>query len=303
MKKFVMLCGAAAMMITAVTSCGNSSSASADSGFGDSLAVALGASQGSRLASDYNTLPEEQKASLKKDDILRGFKQVIMTDTTQQGYLTGLSFGLQLAGQLYRYEQAGIKIDRSKLYDAYAKAFNADSISTEELQKAQLEFQTLAQQAQDKMMEFYRQQEEAAKAAKENAPEAKENKEKGEAYIKDAMAKDLSIKMTESGLAYKVINEGTGEAVGQNGRAKVKYTGKLIDGTVFDSNSEGVSFSPRQVVPGFGEGLAMMKNGAKYVLYIPGNLAYGVDGTPDGKIGPNATLVFEIETSDVEPGK
>ena len=51
-----MLCGAAAMMITAVTSCGNSSSASADSGFGDSLAVALGASQGSRLASDYNTL-------------------------------------------------------------------------------------------------------------------------------------------------------------------------------------------------------------------------------------------------------
>ena len=47
----------------------------------------------------------------------------------------------------------------------------------------------------------------------------------------------------------------------------------------------------------------MMKNGAKYVLYIPGNLAYGVDGTPDGKIGPNATLVFEIETSDVEPGK
>ena len=72
-----------------------------------------------------NTLPEEQKASLKKDDILRGFKQVIMTDTTQQGYLTGLSFGLQLAGQLYRYEQAGIKIDRSKLYDAYAKAFSA----------------------------------------------------------------------------------------------------------------------------------------------------------------------------------
>ncbi|MCI8997772.1 MAG: hypothetical protein HFJ95_02095 [Muribaculaceae bacterium] len=300
MKKIVMLCGAAAMMITAVTSCGNSSSVSANGGFSDSLSVAIGTSQGARLASDYNTLPEEQKASLKKDDILRGFKQAVMTDTTQQGYLSGLQFGLQIAGQLYRYEQAGIHIDRSKLYDAYAKAFNSDSISPEELQKSQLELQTLAQQAQEKMMEFYRQQEEAAKAAKENAPEAKENKEKGEAYIKDAMAKDPSIKMTESGLAYKVINEGTGAAVGMDGRAKVKYTGKLIDGTVFDSN-EGVSFSPRQVVPGFGEGLAMMKNGAKYVLYIPGNLAYGVDGTPDGKIGPNATLVFELETSDVTP--
>lgn len=296
-----MLCGAAAMIITAATSCGNSGSSAADESFGDSLAVALGTSQGGRLATDYNTLPEEQKESLKKDDILRGFKQVIMTDTTQQGYLTGLSFGLQLAGQLYRYEQAGIKIDRNKLYNAYAKAFSADSVDVVALQAAQNDYQMLAQQAQQKMMEYYTRQQEAAKEAKENTPEAKENKAKGEAFIKDAMAKDPSIKKTESGLAYKVINEGTGDAVGDGGRAKVVYTGKLIDGTVFDSNSQGVMFSTRQVVPGFGEGLAMMKNGAKYVLYIPADLAYGVEGTPDGKIGPNSTLVFEVETSDVTP--
>ncbi|MDE6116780.1 MAG: FKBP-type peptidyl-prolyl cis-trans isomerase [Duncaniella sp.] len=301
MKKIVMLCGAAAMMLTAVTSCGNSGSSAGSDSFGDSLAVAFGTSQGARLASDYNTLPEDQKKAFKKDDILRGFKQVIMTDTTQQGYLTGLSVGLQLAGQLFRYEQAGINIDRNKVYNAYAKAFSADSVDMIALQAAQNEFQQLAQQAQEKMMEHYRQQEEAAKAAKENSPEAKENKEKGEAFIKDAIAKDPSIKVTDSGLAYKVINEGTGEAVGDGGRAVVKYTGKLIDGTVFDSNTEGVPFSTRQVVPGFGEGLSMMKNGAKYILYIPANLAYGVDGTPDGKIGPNSTLVFEVETSDVTP--
>ncbi len=301
MKKIVMLCGAAAMMLTAVTSCGNSGSSAASDNFNDSLAVSFGTSQGSRLASDYNTLPDDQKQSIKKDDILRGFKQVIMTDTTQQGYLTGLSIGLQLAGQLYRYEQAGINIDRNKLYNAYAKAFSSDSIDMVALQAVQTEFQQLAQKAQEKIMEYYAKQEEAAKAAKENTPEAKENKAKGEAFIKDAIAKDSSIKVTESGLAYKVINEGTGEAVGEGGRAKVKYTGRLIDGTVFDSNTEGVMFSTRQVVPGFGEGLAMMKNGAKYVLYIPGELAYGVDGTPDGKIGPNSTLVFELETSEVTP--
>jgi len=301
MKKIVMLCGAAAMILTAVTSCGNSGSSAAGDNFSDSLAVSFGTSQGSRLASDYNTLPDDQKQSIKKDDILRGFKQVIMTDTTQQGYLTGLSIGLQLAGQLYRYEQAGINIDRNKLYNAYAKAFSSDSIDMVALQAAQTEFQQLAQKAQEKIMEYYAKQEEAAKAAKENAPEAKENKAKGEAFIKDAIAKDPSIKVTESGLAYKVINEGTGAAVGEGGRAKVKYTGKLIDGTVFDSNAEGVTFSTRQVVPGFGEGLAMMKNGAKYILYIPGELAYGVDGTPDGKIGPNSTLVFELETSEVAP--
>lgn len=296
-----MACGVAALMLGA-TSCGKTSSSdNANKGFGDSLSVAMGAAQGSRLASEYMTLPEAQKANLKKEDILRGLKQVIMTDTTQQGYLTGLSFGLQLAGQLFRYEEAGVPIDRAKLYEAYAKAFSADSISSDEVREYQTNFQALAEQAQQKMMEFYQKQEEAAREAKENSPEAKENVAKGEAYLKDLMAKDPAIKVTDSGLAYKVVKEGTGEAVGANGSAKVKYTGKLIDGKEFDKNSEGVTMNPNRVVPGFGEGLSMMKNGSQYILYIPGKLAYGVEGNPQAGIAPNAMLVFEVETSDVTP--
>ncbi len=302
MKKILAVCGVAAALL-GTTACNNGGSAnSADKGFADSLSTYLGSTQGMRLSSDYNSIPEEQKEALKKDDILRGFKQVIMTDTTQQGYLTGLSFGLQLAGQLYRYEQAGIPVDRAKVYEAYAKAFNTDSVSVEDMREAQTTFQMLAQQAQQKMMEYYQAQEEAAKAAKENSPEAKENKEKGAAYIQDAIKNDPSIKTTESGLAYKVINEGAGEAVGRTGSAVVKYKGQLIDGTVFDSNDEGVKLSPRGTVPGFGEGLAMMKKGAKYVLYIPGEIAYGIDGQPQAGIGPNSTLVFEVEAVEVTPG-
>lgn len=303
MKKILAVCGVAAALL-GTTACNNGGSAnSADKGFADSLSTYLGSTQGMRLSSDYNSIPEEQKEALKKDDILRGFKQVIMTDTTQQGYLTGLSFGLQLAGQLYRYEQAGIPVDRAKVYEAYAKAFNTDSVSVEDMREAQTTFQMLAQQAQQKMMEYYQAQEEAAKAAKENSPEAKENKEKGAAYIQDAIKNDPSIKTTESGLAYKVISEGTGETVGKTGSAVVKYKGQLIDGTVFDSNDEGVKLSPRGTVPGFGEGLAMMNKGAKYVLYIPGEIAYGIDGQPQAGIGPNATLVFEVEAVEVTPGK
>lgn len=300
MKKLIMACGVAAVLL-GVSSCGNSSSSNANKGFGDSLSVAMGEAQGSRLASEYLTLPEDQKANLKKEDILRGLKQVIMTDSTQQGYLTGLSFGLQLAGQLFRYEEAGVPIDRAKLYEAYAKAFSADTVSQDALREAQTQFQVLAEQAQQKMMEFYQQKEEEARQAKENSPEAKENLAAGEAYLKDQMAKDPSIKVLPSGLAYKVIKEGTGEAVGQSGSAKVKYTGKLIDGKVFDSNSDGVVMNPKRVVPGFGEGLAMMKDGSQYVLYIPGNLAYGVDGNQQAGIAPNAMLVFEVETSDINP--
>lgn len=302
MKKILAICGLTAALL-GVTSCNGGSSNGADKGFADSLSTYLGMTQGMRLSSDYNSIPEDQKEVLKKADILRGFKQVVMTDTTQQGYLTGLSFGLQLAGQLYRYEQAGISIDRAKVYEAYANAFNSDSISVEDMREAQTTFQMLAQEAQQKIMEYYQAQEEAAKAAKENSPEAKENKEKGAAYIQDAIKNDPSIKTTESGLAYKVVNEGTGEPVGKTGSAVVKYKGQLIDGTVFDSNDQGASLSPRGTVAGFAEGLAMMNKGAKYVLYIPGELAYGVDGQPQAGIGPNATLVFEVEAVEVTPGK
>lgn len=303
MKKLLMVCGVAAMMFGATSCNKTSSSDNANQGFGDSLSLAMGSAQGSRLLSEYMTLPEEQQANYKKDDILRGLKQALMTDTTQQGYLTGFQFGMQLFGQILRYEEAGVPIDRNKLYEAYAKAFSADSVDSDQMRELQTEFQALAQQAQQKMMEYYQAQEEAAKAAKENSPEAKENKEKGAAYIQDAIKNDPSIKTTESGLAYKVINEGTGEAIGRTGSAVVKYKGQLIDGTVFDSNDEGATLSPRGTVPGFAEGLAMMKKGAKYVLYIPGELAYGVDGQPQAGIGPNATLVFEVEAVEVTPGK
>lgn len=304
MKKIVLACGVAAAILGVTSSCSKTSSSAGDSAFSDSLSTYLGESQGYRLASDYNTqLGDEEKSKMKKDDILRGLKQVIMTDTTQQGYLTGLSLGLQVAGQLMRYEQAGVEVNRAKVYEAYAKAFMADSVSMEELRESQAVFQTLAQQAQQKMMEYYEAQEAAAREAKMNSPEAQENGKAGEAYIKEAKEKDPSIVVTESGLAYKVITEGTGEAVGKNGQATVKYKGQLVDGTVFDSNYQGVKFSPRNVVPGFGEGLSMMKKGSHYVLMIPGNLAYGADGAPQAGIGPNATLIFDVEVTDVEPGK
>lgn len=291
-------------MLLGVSSCDNSSSSSnPNKAFGDSLSIAMGEAQGSRLLSEYMTLPEEQKKAIKKDDLLRGLKQAIMTDTTQQGYLTGLSFGMQLAGQLFRYEEAGVPVDRAKLYEAYAKAFSGDSIDEVAMREAQVQFQALAEQAQQKMMEFYQKKEEEARAAKENSPEAKENVAAGEKYLKEQMANDPEIKVSESGLAYKVISEGKGEAVGENGSAKVKYTGKLIDGTEFDSNKEGVVMNPNRVVAGFGEALKMMKNGSHYILYIPGNLAYGVNGNQQAGIGPNAMLVFEVETSDVAPAK
>ena len=114
-------------------------------------------------------------------------------------------------------------------------------------------------------------------------------------------AKQEGVVTTASGLQYQVITEGTGPKPTAKNQVKVHYTGTLIDGTVFDSSvsrGEPATFGVTQVISGWVEGLQLMSKGAKYKFFIPSNLAYGPQGA--GKaIGPNATLIFEVELLDI----
>lgn len=125
---------------------------------------------------------------------------------------------------------------------------------------------------------------------------AKVNSEAGEAFLKENGARE-GVKTTETGLQYEVITEGTGAKPKAGDDVTVHYTGTLIDGTVFDSSVERgapATFGVTQVIPGWVEALQMMKEGAKWRLFIPSNLAYGPNGA-GGVIGPNATLIFDVE--------
>ena len=105
------------------------------------------------------------------------------------------------------------------------------------------------------------------------------------------------MKTTATGLQYEVIKEGDGAQPAATDQVEVHYTGKLIDGTVFDSSEErGVpaTFGVTQVIPGWVEALQLMKAGSRWRLYIPSDLAYGPNGA-GGIIGPNATLIFDVE--------
>lgn len=110
-----------------------------------------------------------------------------------------------------------------------------------------------------------------------------------------------------SGLQYKVIKSGTGQGSPKaTDTVTTHYKGTLLDGTVFDSSydrGEPASFGVNQVIPGWTEALQKMKVGDKWQLFIPAELGYGERGTPNGEIGPNATLVFDIELLAVEPAK
>jgi FKBP-type peptidyl-prolyl cis-trans isomerase len=126
--------------------------------------------------------------------------------------------------------------------------------------------------------------------------------EKGEKFLADNKTKE-GVKTTASGLQYKITKEGTGKQPKATDSVLVHYEGKLLDGTVFDSSikrNEPISFPLNRVIPGWTEGLQLVKEGGKAILYIPAKLAYGERGTPGGPIGPNETLIFEVELLKVQ---
>ena len=138
-------------------------------------------------------------------------------------------------------------------------------------------------------------------ATADQGVEIKDNLTIGREFLAEN-AKNDSVQQTESGLQYMVLKEGTGAKPGPTDNVTVHYTGKLIDGTVFDSSvdrGEPATFRLDQVIKGWTEGLQLMSEGSKYRLFIPSELAYG-DKSAGDKIYPNSTLIFDVELIKVE---
>lgn len=129
---------------------------------------------------------------------------------------------------------------------------------------------------------------------------AEENKALGEKFLEDNKGKE-GVVTTESGLQYKVLTEGKGEIPTKDQKVKVHYRGTTIDGKEFDSSykrNEPATFLPTRVIKGWTEALQLMPVGSKWELYIPSTLAYGARGA-GANIGPNSTLIFEVELLDI----
>lgn len=155
------------------------------------------------------------------------------------------------------------------------------------------------EEIQQRIVAFRTEQKEVARKRYEGSP-AYANLKEGEAFLEKNQKKE-GVKVTESGLQYEVIKEGSGPSPKGNDTVSVHYEGKLIDGTVFDSSikrGEPTQFTVRTVIRGWQEALGMMKKGSKYRLYIPSYLAYGERGA-SGHIPPNSVLIFEVELLDI----
>lgn len=167
-----------------------------------------------------------------------------------------------------------------------ASSGQASSLTDEEMAKALTLYK---KQSESKQLEQFKQL-------------AEKNRIAGESFLADN-AKKAGVTTRPSGLQYQVLKQGSGKTPSASSKVKVNYEGRLIDGTVFDSSiarNQPVEFLASQVIPGWTEGLQLMKEGAEYRFFIPAKLAYGEIGSGDS-IEPNSTLIFDVELLKVSP--
>lgn len=202
------------------------------------------------------------------------------TTIEKASYLIGRNIGETIKG-----DDLGLDIDILSAGLREALAGKESRISEEDSEQVMVAFQKIME---DKM---------TAKAAEDT----KRNQEAADKFLAEN-AKREGVKVTESGLQYEILKEGTGAKPAADDTVSVHYHGTLLDGTVFDSSVERnqpAQFPVNGVIKGWTEALQLMPAGSKWKLFIPADLAYGDRGA-GRDIGPGATLVFEVELLEIQ---
>jgi FKBP-type peptidyl-prolyl cis-trans isomerase FklB len=205
-----------------------------------------------------------------------------LTSTKQKAsYAIGMNWGTGLHRQ-------GIDVDSAALIQGMKDALSGGKtlLSEDEARAALMQLQSEMQAKQQ------------AKAAQEGEA----NKKEGDAFLAANKGKEGVVTLP-SGLQYKILKEGTGPKPTAADSVVCNYKGTLINGTEFDSSykrGEPATFPVTGVIKGWTEALQLMPVGSKWQLVIPADLGYGPRGTPGGPIGPNATLVFEVELISIK---
>jgi len=201
------------------------------------------------------------------------------TEEQKLGYIIGMDIGKSL-------KQQGTIVDLGALIDAITATYKGEELAMTDEEAAAIR-------------QVYVEQRQTAAHA-ETAAAGQENLVAGQQFLAENKSKE-GVQTTESGLQYKVLTMGEGAKPAATDTVKVHYSGKLLDGTEFDSSyarNEPISFALNRVIAGWTEGMQLMPIGSKFEFYIAPELAYGEGG--GGPIPPNSTLIFEVELLDIE---
>lgn len=287
MKKFIAALGIFALVVGVTSCCGDSCGTEdkANKGFNDSVSTYFGRVNGFMLSDQVANDP--QSARIDKKEFMKAFKTTMLADTANLGQMFGVQVAQYLNHVMKQFDD-GADFNRELVVKEFEKAFFADSVA--DLDHTRHMLDSLINEVQTRA-------EAKRRADQENDPVAIQNKVSGKAFM-DKIKQEADVKTTDSGLAYKVVEEGNGARPEITDRVTVSYKGMLIDETVFDESTSPVEFPVTGVIPGFSEGLQLMPKGSKYIFYIPGDLAYGINAP--ATIGPNQTLIFEVELVDIK---
>ena len=201
------------------------------------------------------------------------------TEAQKLGYIIGMDIGASL-------KQQGADLDLDALFDAVRATYNGEPLAMTPEEAATIRESFIAKRR--------------AEAEMERQSSASGNAAEGDKFMLENRSKE-GVVMTDSGLQYKVIQMGEGAKPAATDTVTVHYRGTLLDGQEFDSSysrNQPMTFQLNQVISGWTEGVQLMPVGSKFMFYIPPNLAYGPNG--GGPIGPNSTLIFEVELLGIE---
>lgn len=219
-------------------------------------------------------------------------KKALKTEIDSVSYAIGLNMASGLKQNLKTsFEDGDLELIKQGFFNALD---STDMLIADD--KVQEVIQTYFQKKQQE--DAKKQQEEAAKKAEEQYGDVKAA---GEKFLAENTTKE-GVEITESGLQYIVIKQGTGEKPTATSKIKIHYHGTLTDGTVFDSSvdrGEPYESLANQFITGFNEGLLLMSEGSKYKFFIPQDLAYGATPRPGGAIKPFSALIFEVELLEI----
>ena len=201
------------------------------------------------------------------------------TESQKLGYIIGMDIGSSL-------KQQGTDLDLDTLFMAIKATYNGEPLAMTPEEAAAIRETFIASRR--------------AEAEADRASMASVNAAEGDKFLLENRLKE-GIQMTDSGLQYQVLEMGDGALPAATDKVSVHYRGTLLNGEEFDSSysrGEPISFALDQVIPGWTEGVQLMPVGSKFMFYVPPNLAYGPAG--GGPIGPNATLIFQVELLAIE---
>ena len=201
------------------------------------------------------------------------------TDAQKLGYIIGMDIGSSL-------KQQGAELDLDTLIDAIKATYNDEALAMTPEEAASVRETFIAARR--------------AEAEQQRDSMGSINAAEGDKFLLENRVKE-GVQVTDSGLQYKVVVMGEGAKPAASDKVTVHYRGTLLNGEEFDSSysrNQPTSFQLDQVIPGWTEGVQLMPVGSKFMFFIPPNLAYGANG--GGPIGPNATLIFEVELLSID---